>query len=156
MRLGNDHRKWILKPVSFEKKSSDKKSVKVSKTAGPKEKISLDKWLSLSPEARKQYKEVLDKTLLLDVKEYGIEEVNAFSKEKQKYCLKAEDVKEFNGVRIKDSHGHIFVKHDLYNHDKELDELWTSRDVRLKGRYTKDGIAEAFAEFAKKEGLSFF
>jgi type I restriction enzyme M protein len=39
-----------------------------------------------------------------------------------------------------DSHGHLIVKHDLFNHD----------------RLTGDGIAEAFAEFAKKEGLSFF
>jgi type I restriction enzyme M protein len=39
-----------------------------------------------------------------------------------------------------DTHGHIFVKHDLFNHDG----------------LTKDGIAEAFIEFAKKERLSFF
>lgn len=39
-----------------------------------------------------------------------------------------------------DSHGHLIVKHDLFNHD----------------RLTQDGIAEAFIEFAKKEGLSFF
>ena len=39
-----------------------------------------------------------------------------------------------------DTHGHLIVKHDLFNHD---------------GR-TKDGIAEAFEEFAKKEQLSFF
>lgn len=39
-----------------------------------------------------------------------------------------------------DSHGHLIVKHDLFNHDG----------------LTGDGIAEAFAEFAKKEGLSFF
>lgn len=39
-----------------------------------------------------------------------------------------------------DSHGHLIVKHDLYNHDG----------------LTKDGIAEAFQEFCKKEQLSFF
>ncbi|MFI3168663.1 MAG: N-6 DNA methylase [Faecalibacterium sp.] len=39
-----------------------------------------------------------------------------------------------------DAHGHLIVKHDLFNHE---------------GR-TNDGIAEAFIEFAKKEGLSFF
>ncbi len=38
-----------------------------------------------------------------------------------------------------DSHGHLMVKHDLFNHDG----------------LTKDGIAEAFMEFAKKEKLSF-
>lgn len=38
-----------------------------------------------------------------------------------------------------DSHGHLIVKHDLYNHEG----------------LTQDGIAEAFIEFAKKEKLSF-
>ncbi|HIU10520.1 MAG TPA: N-6 DNA methylase [Candidatus Avidehalobacter gallistercoris] len=44
------------------------------------------------------------------------------------------------GHIILDKHGHMIVDHDLYNHDG----------------LTEDGIAEAFAEFAKKEGLSFF
>ncbi|MDR2361217.1 MAG: N-6 DNA methylase [Prevotellaceae bacterium] len=39
-----------------------------------------------------------------------------------------------------DLHGHLIVKHDLFNHDG----------------LTADGIAEAFIEFAKKERLSFF
>lgn len=38
-----------------------------------------------------------------------------------------------------DTHGHLIVKHDLFNHDG----------------LTEDGIAEAFAEFAKKEKFSF-
>lgn len=38
-----------------------------------------------------------------------------------------------------DTHGHLIVKHDLFNHDG----------------LTQDGIAEAFAEFAKREKLSF-
>ena len=38
-----------------------------------------------------------------------------------------------------DTHGHLIVKHDLFNHDN----------------LTQDGIAEAFLEFAKKENLSF-
>lgn len=41
---------------------------------------------------------------------------------------------------VLDEHGHLIVKHDLFNHDG----------------LTQDGIAEAFAEFAKKERLSFF
>ena len=45
-----------------------------------------------------------------------------------------------NNVPLLDSHGHLIVKHDLFNHDG----------------LTQDGIAEAFAEFAKKEHLSFF
>ena len=39
-----------------------------------------------------------------------------------------------------DCHDHLIVKHDLFNHDG----------------LTQDGIAEAFAQFAAKEGLSFF
>ncbi len=38
-----------------------------------------------------------------------------------------------------DEHGHLIVKHDLFNH----------------GGLTQDGISEAFIEFAKKEKLSF-
>jgi len=44
------------------------------------------------------------------------------------------------GEPLLDTHGHLIVKHDLFNHDGK----------------TQDGIAEAFAEFAKKEKLSFF
>ncbi|SDJ77122.1 N-6 DNA methylase [Sediminibacillus albus] len=40
---------------------------------------------------------------------------------------------------ILDSHGHLIVKHDLYNHEG----------------MTQDGIAEAFTDFAKREGFSF-
>lgn len=45
-----------------------------------------------------------------------------------------------NNQYLLDTHGHLIVKHDLFNHDG----------------LTRDGIAEAFAEFAKREGLSFF
>ena len=45
-----------------------------------------------------------------------------------------------DGTIALDSHGHLVVKQDLYNHEE------------ING----NGIAEAFAEFAKKEGLSFF
>lgn len=38
-----------------------------------------------------------------------------------------------------DTHGHLIVKHDLFNHEG----------------LTQDGIAEAFIEFAKRENLSF-
>ena len=47
---------------------------------------------------------------------------------------------EGENVPLLDTHGHLIVKHDLFNHDG----------------LTEDGIAEAFAEFAKKEKLSFF
>ncbi|WP_206225181.1 hypothetical protein, partial [Parabacteroides sp. ZJ-118] len=42
-----------------------------------------------------------------------------------------------NNIPLLDSHGHLIVKHDLFNHDG----------------LTQDGIAEAFSEFAKKEHL---
>jgi type I restriction enzyme M protein len=52
------------------------------------------------------------------------------------YDATPQDMNEY----LLDSHGHLIVKHDLFNHDG----------------LTKDGIAEAFIEFAKKEKLSFF
>lgn len=47
---------------------------------------------------------------------------------------------EENGENLLDSHGHLIVKHDLYNHDG----------------LTEDGIAEEFIKFAKSENLSFW
>ena len=44
------------------------------------------------------------------------------------------------GEFLLDSHGHKIVKHDLFNHDN----------------LTRDGIAEAFIDFAKMENLSFW
>lgn len=49
-------------------------------------------------------------------------------------------VKNGNGQYKLDKNGHLIVDHDLHNHGGEL----------------PDGIAEAFIEFAKKEGLSFW
>ena len=52
-----------------------------------------------------------------------------------------EKILEHDGDKLlRDKHGHTIVKHDLFNHDG----------------LTRDGIAEAFIEFAKREGLSFF
>lgn len=48
--------------------------------------------------------------------------------------------KDKDGKPLRDNHGHWVVQHDLFNHDG----------------LTKDGIAEAFQEYAKKEKLSFF
>ncbi|MBX3330659.1 MAG: N-6 DNA methylase [Nitrospira sp.] len=45
-----------------------------------------------------------------------------------------------DGKFLRDTHGHWVVQHDLFNHEG----------------LTQDGIAEAFAEFASKEKLSFF
>ena len=52
-----------------------------------------------------------------------------------------EKILETDGEKLlRDDHNHTIVKHDLFNHDGK----------------TRDGIAEAFIEFAKREGLSFF
>lgn len=48
-------------------------------------------------------------------------------------------VKNANGSLKLDEHNHLIVKHDLFNHEG----------------LTEDGIAEAFAEFASEQGLSF-
>ncbi|WP_108801545.1 N-6 DNA methylase [Aquimarina sp. Aq107] len=48
-------------------------------------------------------------------------------------------VKNDDGTPKLDTHEHLIIKHDLFNHDN----------------LTQDGIAEAFVEFAKKEKLSF-
>ncbi|MBY5976152.1 N-6 DNA methylase [Phaeobacter italicus] len=45
-----------------------------------------------------------------------------------------------DGTFLRDTHGHFVVAHDLFNHDG----------------LTENGVAEAFEEFARKEGLSFF
>lgn len=49
-------------------------------------------------------------------------------------------VQDAQGGRLRDTHGHWIVQHDLFNHDG----------------LTQNGIAEAFHEFAQKERLSFF
>ena len=64
---------------------------------------------------------------------------DAFEKDAKASCDRKVWVDEYT-ENVLDSHGHLIVKHDLFNHDG----------------ITQDGIAEAFAEFAKKEGLSFF
>jgi len=46
--------------------------------------------------------------------------------------------------RVLDKYGHLIVKHDLY-----------SVETEFEGVRTPEGIAEAFLEFAKKEGFSF-
>jgi type I restriction enzyme M protein len=48
-------------------------------------------------------------------------------------------VKDLAGNVMRDAHGHFIVAHDLFNHDG----------------LTRDGIAEAFIEFSRKEKMSF-
>lgn len=137
----DSHRKWVLKNVNFvlkNKKDADDYDVE----------ISIEEFFKLSPSDQKHYKEIpifgenTKPAISLD-------EYNALDKSVQKYYLVAEDVSE-KTERVKDTHGHFFVKHDLFNHDPELP------NPNPNNIYSQDGIAEAFMEFAKKEGFSFF
>ncbi|MBD3328124.1 N-6 DNA methylase, partial [Candidatus Peregrinibacteria bacterium] len=56
------------------------------------------------------------------------------------YVKTAKDLDEF----VLDEHDHLVVNHDLFSQSLKY------------GLTTREGIAEAFTEFAKKEGLSFF
>lgn len=137
----DSHKKWIQKNIEFvlkKKKDAD---------AYPQP-ITLEAYFELSEENRKRYKE----TSVLGVNQHStisLDEYKALDKDTQKYYLPAETVTE-RTERVKDTHGHIFVKHDLFNHDPNLP------NPNPNNIYSKDGIAEAFEEFAKKEGLSFF
>ena len=66
----------------------------------------------------------------------------------QKFYLKAEDVVEYE-ERVKDTHDHIFVKHDLFNHDPKM------KNINPNNIYSQNGIAEAFIKFAYDNKLSF-
>jgi type I restriction enzyme M protein len=110
-----------------------------------KKEISVKEYFKLQVENRAKYK--VEQLLGINTNEtIDFEEYSSLGSEEKKYYLPKVSVNDYI-ERVKDTHGHIFVKHDLFNHDPELEP---------KGRYCKDGIAEAFAEFARKEGLSFF
>ena len=137
----DSHRTWIKKNSKFVwKRKSDSGKY-------PPE-LSMKEFLALSDEDAVLYKEMpvigQNRNPLISLEEY-----EALDKRIQKYYLVAEEVTE-RTERVKDTHGHIFVKHDLFNHDLDLD------NPNPNHMYSQDGIAEAFAEFAKKEGLSFF
>ena len=53
-----------------------------------------------------------------------------------------------DGNILRDDHGHFIVEHDLFRHDA----MGADGEI-IPGR---DGITEAFEEFARKEGFSFF
>lgn len=133
------HKKWIMKNILLICKDSDNSEME--------KEISLEKWLSLDVDLRAMYNEEI---LLGDNTNPVIsnEEFCELSEEAQKYYLKAEDVIEFT-ERIKDSHDHIFVKHDLFNHDPKL------KNVNPNNIYSQNGIAEAFIKFAYDNKLSF-
>ena len=66
---------------------------------------------------------------------FATQQVESVNNSGEKVYVRKED-----GSLVRDAHGHFIVAHDLFNHDDK----------------TGDGIAEAFREFAAKEGLSFF
>jgi type I restriction enzyme M protein len=68
------------------------------------------------------------------------QELNLVEEKQSFYINTAKELDEY----ILDEHGHLVVKHDLF-----CQQLQHSLE-------TSGGIAEAFAEYAKKEGLSFF
>ena len=136
------HKKWIVKNVLFELKNKKKDADEFKVT------LTLHEYLVLSESNKNHYKEIaiLGENLNTPISN---DEYNALDKSVQKYYLIAEDITEYT-ERVKDTHGHIFVKHDLFNHDPDL------VNANPNNIYSEDGIAEAFVEFAKKEGLSFF
>ena len=135
-----DHKKWIQENSIFIIKDAET-------NRDMDEEISITEWLALDEDKRKLYKK---ETVLGDNKneEISYEEYMSLSTEEQKFYLVAEDVVEYS-ERVKDTHGHIFVKHDLFNHDTAL------KNVNSKNIYSQNGIAEAFAKFAYDNGFSF-
>lgn len=136
----NNHRHWQLENVEFIIKKNKKMD-------GKPEKLSIGEYLSLNTSEKKDYKKspILGKN---NNKLISYDEYNQLSSEWKKFYKVTEEVIEYS-ERIRDTHGHIFVKHDLFNHDPLLE------NKNPHNIYSQDGIAEAFLEFAKKEGLSF-
>ena len=136
------HKKWIQKNSRFELKN------KKNSVDNLPDKLSISEYLELDPTKRLLYKEtpiygVNNKNTILD------SQYQLLSKEEKKFYLPAENIYEYT-ENVKDTHGHIFVKHDLFNHDPNL------QNQNPHNIYCQDGIAEAFIEFAKREELSFF
>ncbi|MCD8381011.1 MAG: N-6 DNA methylase [Lachnospiraceae bacterium] len=136
----DDCRKWIRKNVCFRLKNANKDPLK-------KPEISVDEYLAMSADQKAFYKEAPipgdNPHAPISKAEYDL-----LSAEAKKYYLIAEDIKEWSD-RVHDTHGHIFVKHDLFNPDPQLP------NKNPHNIYAQNGIAEAFAKFAYDEHLSF-
>lgn len=133
-----EHKKWIQENCVFILKSNDESHQSV---------ITIEEWLKLDNDDRNLYKKepVLgenNKPVITNA------EYELLSDEAKKFYVLAEQVVE-SVERVKDTHGHIFVKHDLFNHDPAL------RNCNADNIYSQNGIAEAFAKFAFDNGLSF-
>lgn len=66
---------------------------------------------------------------------FATQQVESVNNSGEKVYVRRDD-----GTLLRDTHGHFIVAHDLYNHEG----------------LTRDGIAEAFQEFAAQEKFSFF
>ena len=136
----DSHRKWIRKNVCFVLKNKKKNPDKAQE-------ISLNEYLLLNIEEQNLYKE----SPIIGKNENSViskDEYDSLPAEERKYYLAAEAVNEWS-ERVKDTNGHIFVKHDLFNHDPALP------NKNPHNIYSQNGIAEAFAKFAYDEHLSF-
>ncbi len=134
------HRHWQIRNIKFCLKSP-KDHPELSVT------ISINDYLALSGDKRKLYKEspLLGKN---DLPQIDATQYSALSTEERKFYAVTEDIKEWS-ERVKDTHGHIFVRHDLFNHDPQLE------NPNPENVYSQNGIAEAFAKFAYDQHLSF-
>jgi len=134
------HRHWQIRNIKFCLKNP-KEHPELSVF------ISINDYLALSDDKRKLYKEspLLGKN---DLPQIDAAQYSALSTEEKKYYAVTEEIKEWS-ERVKDTHGHIFVRHDLFNHDPQLE------NPNPENVYSQNGIAEAFAKFAYDQHLSF-
>ena len=134
------HRHWQMRNIVFcLKKPKEYPNLNVT--------ISIKEYLELSEDKKALYKEspILGKNNNphIDAIQYS-----TLSADERKYYIVTEEIKEWT-ERIKDTHGHIFVRHDLFNHDPQLE------NPNPENVYSQNGIAEAFAKFAYDQHLSF-
>lgn len=134
----DSHQKWILKSVDYVLKKDDSKHKKV---------INMLEYTRLSADEKKLFKKVeVFGENNRDV--IGNAEYRGLTADEKKCFLKSEEIIE-HVERVKDTHGHYFVKHDLFNHDPSLE------NKNPNNVYSQNGIAEAFAKFAYDNKLSF-
>ena len=135
-----EHRHWQKRNINFcLKNPKQHKDLEVT--------ISISDYLKLPEDKRILYKEspILGKNNLPQI---DVDQYYSLPAEEKKFYVVTEDIKEWT-ERVKDTHGHIFVRHDLFNHDPQLD------NPNQDNVYSQNGIAEAFAKFAYDQHLSF-
>ncbi|MCI6086545.1 MAG: N-6 DNA methylase [Selenomonas sp.] len=136
----DDHRKWIQKNVAF---------VPKNQKAHPElpARLSVDAYVALANGEQKLYKEtpILGINRNPQITQAAYDALPAAAK---KYYLPSEIVREWTD-RVRDTHGHIVVEHDLFNPDPH------APNPNPHHIYFQNGIAEAFAKFAYDQHLSF-